>query len=98
MIKNLLYFSIITTIVIISWISFGVYHSFTASTIAHDTSILITPIPGRFDDATIRRITTRHVIQADLSQKKLGTPSATPTLTPAASGGKTNVATGAAGL
>ena len=97
MIKNLLYFSIITTIVIISWISFGIYHSFTASTIAPDTSILITPISGRFDDATLRRITTRHVIQVDLSQKKLEA-SATPTLLPAVNGGKTNVATGAAGL
>ena len=97
MIKNLLYFSIITTIVIISWISFGVYHSFTASTIADDTSILITPIPGSFDDATIRRITTRRVIQVDLSQRKLEA-SATPTLSPVINGGKTNAATGAAGL
>lgn len=97
MIKNLLYFSILTTIVIISWISFGIYHNFTASTITADTSILITPIPGRFDDATLRQITTRYVIEADLSQKRLES-SATPNLSPATNGGKTNVATGEAGL
>lgn len=97
MIKNLLYFSILTTIVILSWITFGVYHNYTTSTIAPDASILITPIPGRFDDVTIRRITTRRVIQVDLSQNKLEA-SATPTISPATSGGASNVATGAAGL
>ena len=84
MIKNLLYFSILTSTVIISWIAFGIFHHWTYTTISADTSILITPIQPRFDEKIIKRITERKSVPADLEQVK---PEATaaPTLVPVSS-------------
>ena len=78
MIKNLLYFAIFTTAVILSWIAFGVYHSFTTSTISTDAQILITPIPPNFDSATIGRVRQRKVVPVDLRKSRFDIQS-TPT-------------------
>jgi hypothetical protein len=67
MVKNILYLSIFTFIVILSWIAFGVYHNHTTTTISNDAQILITPIEPNFDNATIDRIRQRTVVEANLN-------------------------------
>lgn len=66
MLKNLLYFAILTTVIVISWITFGIYHNNITSTISPDTSIRISPIPANFDIETITNLKSKEVIQADL--------------------------------
>lgn len=66
MLKNLLYFAVLTTVIVLSWIVFGIYHNITTSTISDDTSIRIIPIPANFDTATIDNLKSKEVIQADL--------------------------------
>lgn len=78
--KNILYIAIFTTAVVISWLIFGLYHNSTASTIAPDTRIIITPIPPKFDSDVISKIKTRQVVNADLSTDKKAA-SSTPTIT-----------------
>lgn len=72
-----------------SWIAFGIYHNYTASTIDSDKSVLITPIKPRFDENVIKDIGARKVVQSDLSQPRPGVttspvPTATATTTQAA--------------
>ncbi len=82
MLKNLLYFAIFTTLIVSSWVVFGIYHSSVTSTITPDTTLIITPIPSSFDTKTINNIKTRQIIPADISlarsggvASKSGTPS-----------------------
>lgn len=79
MIKSLLYFAMLTTAVVLSWIGFSIHHNYTTSTISRDTSIRIIPIEGRFDQETIGKLKTKRVIEADLSEIRDETalPSAT---------------------
>lgn len=79
MIKSLLYFAILTTTVVLSWIGFSIHHNYTTSTISQDTSIRTTPIEGRFDRETMGKLKTKKVIEADLSEIRDETtiPSAT---------------------
>src|SRR4051812_17228223 len=67
MIKNLVYLAAFTFVIILSWIGFGIYHAYTSSTITHDTSILISPIPAHFNLEIVRDIANRKVIPADLA-------------------------------
>lgn len=97
MIKGLLYLAILTTVVMISWVGFGIYHNFTTSTINADTSIAITPIPPQFDKRTIEKMKSKKSIDADLNKTKaeisttpqsetpIATASSAATVTPAAS-------------
>lgn len=68
--KNLLYLAILTTIVVLSWVGFGIYNASVTSTITSDTSIAITPIPRDFNKSTIVSIKNKKVIPVDLSQKR----------------------------
>lgn len=81
MLKNLLYITAFTFAIIISWIAFGIYHSFTTSTISSDANILITPIPPRFDDKTLERVSSRKSVSVDLGKTRTEA-STTPRLTP----------------
>ncbi len=89
MFKNLTYIAIFTFIIILSWIGFGVYHSYATSTIGNDTQVLISPIPAHFDLDVVKQISERKIINADLAANsptasgstKL-TPSPAPTINP----------------
>ncbi len=81
MLKNLLYITLLTFAIIVSWIAFGIYHSFTTSTISSDASILITPIPPRFDDQALERVKSRKSVSIDLGKSR-SVASTTPTLAP----------------
>lgn len=70
MLKNLLYFSILTAFVVVTWISTSVYHGFSSSTINNDTSIRITPIAPSFDKETVKRLREKKIIPADISSAK----------------------------
>ncbi len=88
MFKSLLYIAILTTAVVASWISFSVYHGYTATTISSDTSIRIIPIESKFDQETIDSLKSKREIKANLSEKK-----ATLTITPGASSESSSVST-----
>ncbi len=76
MLKNLTYLSTFTFIIILSWVAFGIYNTYTQTTINKDTQILITPIPAKFDLDVVNSITSRIVIEADLgSARKSATSS-----------------------
>jgi hypothetical protein len=68
--KGLLYLSIFTAAVVISWIIFGIYHNNTTSTISRDKELIITPIPPNFDEETVNKIKLRKIVEADLSSGK----------------------------
>ncbi|HVZ67470.1 MAG TPA: hypothetical protein VG917_04345 [Patescibacteria group bacterium] len=72
--KGLLYITLLTTAAIISWIAFSIYHSNTASTIAPDTAIIITPIPAQFDRETIEKLKTKKVVEVDLGAQRVDLP------------------------
>ena len=78
MIRNLLYFAIFTTIIVASWLIFGIYHFTITSTINEDTGIIISPIPGKFDQATIDKLKTRKQIIVDLSETRNNSGTSTP--------------------
>jgi len=78
MIRNLLYFAIFTTIIVASWLIFGIYHFSVTSTINEDTSIVITPIVGKFDQATINKIKSRSQVLVDLSETRNASGISTP--------------------
>lgn len=67
MIKNLLYLSIFTTVVVVSWIAFAIYHNFASSTIPETTAATITPITPTFDLTTLQDLETRSKVAVDLS-------------------------------
>lgn len=69
MLKNLLYFALLTTVFVLSWIGFGIYDNFTKSTISSDTQIRIIPISATFDTKTIDSLKTKKAIPADLQEK-----------------------------
>jgi hypothetical protein len=68
--RGILYIAILTTVIVISWIAFGVYHNNTTTTITQDKQIIITPIPPQFDEETVGKIRLRRIIEADLSSNK----------------------------
>ncbi len=71
MIKGLLYIVALTTVVVVSWIIFSVYHSYTTSTITQDTSIGITPIPAKFDTQTLDKLKEKNQVEVDLSKDRV---------------------------
>ena len=82
MLKNLLYFGILTTFFVVCWVGFGIYHNSITSTISTDTSIQIIPISPRFDIETIAKLKAKTVIRADLSSSQIATPTPTTTIIP----------------
>lgn len=86
MLKNLTYIGIFTFVIILSWIAFGVYHSYVTSTIGSDTQVLISPIPAHFDLTVVKQISERQIINADLGANSPATGGGkiitTPTPTP----------------
>jgi hypothetical protein len=88
MIKGLVYLAILTTVVMISWIAFGIYHNYTTSTINADTGIAIKPIPPQFNKKIIETIKSKKQIDADLNQTRTTTSiTPTPTIGPTPSSG-----------
>lgn len=105
MLKNLVYFSIFTTFVVLVWISLTIYHSFTSSTITQDVNIQITPLNPTFNIGVISGLSAREKLSVDLSSNLstssakmsvqgapipiIQTGTASATLVPAPSGGTT---------
>jgi len=83
MLRNLIYFAIFTSIIVLSVLVFGIYHNGVTSTISKDTNVIISPIPPSFDEKTIKEITGRTIVPADLSQTRgNASASATPVVLP----------------
>jgi hypothetical protein len=82
MLKNLLYFAILTTFVVMCWVGFGIYHNSITSTISESTTKSIIPISPRFDIETIAKLKSKKVIRADLSSSQIATPTPTIITTP----------------
>lgn len=84
--RSLLYFTIITFIIIVISVGTNLYHNFTTSTITADIAIQTTPIPSGFDLKAAESLQKRQIIAAgDLSEKflqKLATQSGSINLTP----------------
>lgn len=67
MIKTLLNFAILTTIVIAVWVFVSVFHSFTSTTISDKVADQIKPISPSFDISAISNLRKRTFIPTDLS-------------------------------
>jgi hypothetical protein len=69
MIKNLLYFAIFTSAVVVLWIVLTIVHNHYTSTIPPATADSIIPIQPTFDTSVINTLTTRQQISVDLSRQ-----------------------------
>lgn len=58
--KELLYFSIVTFLVVLAWIAFDVYHALTTSTITPIQQKTIEPLTAQFDHQTILEVLERR--------------------------------------
>jgi len=68
--KNLVTMAIFTTMIVIAWIGFNIYHNFATSTVSGDISIRIIPIENTFKTKTIEdNLKSRKEITIDLSEK-----------------------------
>src|SRR5437870_2995135 len=86
MLKNILYISIFTAIVVASSALLSIYHSIKSNETAPDSNIQISPIPPTFDSTTVNSLNARLQVAVDLSAKLTtatiaATPQFTPTLT-----------------
>lgn len=69
MIKNLLYFAIFTSTVVVLWIVFTILHNHYTSTISPATADSIIPIQPTFNMSVINTLTARQRIPVNLSQQ-----------------------------
>lgn len=60
--KNILLLIVPAFILVVAWISFGIYHNAVASTISESLNIQILPITPSFDTKTIEKIKNRKII------------------------------------
>lgn len=68
--KNLVTLAIFTTMIVIVWIGFNIYHNFATSTVSNDINIRSTPIENTFKTKTIEdNLKSRKEITVDLSEK-----------------------------
>lgn len=67
LVKNLFYFAVLTTFVVITWIAATIYFSITDSTIPQDTNLYSTPIDPTFDTETLSALGNRVSVPVDLS-------------------------------
>lgn len=68
MLKTLVNFAILTTVVIAVWIFVSVFHNFTSTTISETVATQIEPIPATFDVRAISILQKRIFIPTDLSE------------------------------
>jgi hypothetical protein len=67
MLKNILYLSIFTTVVVAAAVFLSIYHNFTSNSVSADTTIQVEQIPDSFDATTVDAIKDRKVVPVDLS-------------------------------
>lgn len=79
MLKNLLYFAIFSTFLVLVVIGLNIYHNFTTSTVSSDASIQIIPITPSFDVKTIKMLKSRTGIPVNL-QEQVSFPTGVPAL------------------
>lgn len=65
--KNIILFSLITFLMVTSWITFSVYHTHVSTTIAPDVTLKINPISPQFDTETLDKLRTRKSLPVSLS-------------------------------
>lgn len=61
-IKDILFLSISSFVVIAAWIGFNLYHSWVTSTITPDLQVQISPINPDFDTVTLDKLKTRKQV------------------------------------
>lgn len=65
-IKDILFLSISSFIVVAAWVGFNLYHSYVTTTIAPDLQLRIIPISPEFDTATLEKLKLRkQIVPAD---------------------------------
>lgn len=74
MIKNLLYITILTFFVVVTWISLEVYRNFNPP--ESQSGIVVEAITPNFDFETINRLKTRTVVPVNFADSAPGTRSA----------------------
>lgn len=59
-VKDLLFFSIVTFLIVLCWIAFDVYHTISTSTVTKVQEKYMQPFDSQFDQETILRILERR--------------------------------------
>lgn len=79
--KNLVLFSVFTTIIVIAWIGLNIYHNATTSTVLEDMNIKTIPIDNSFKTKIIEdNLNSRKQVVVNLAEK-ISTASISPTIT-----------------
>lgn len=86
--KDILYISISSFILVVAWVSFNIYHTYTTTTISEDLQMQIIPIDRDFDTTTIQQLQTRSKV-APFNEVKDPLINVTPTPQPASSSAET---------
>lgn len=81
-IKNLTVIGTLTVITVFSWIGFNIYHNLNSSEISEKTFSAIKPIVPIFDQESLNSLTTRQIIEINLSDTIKITPKVTPSESP----------------
>ena len=83
--KDILFLSISSFIVIAAWIGFNIYHTHVTTTITPELQIRILPIQPEFDTATIENLKTRkQVVPVTALSNSVPQDPAIPAVVPAA--------------
>ncbi len=67
LVKNLFYFAVLTSVVVVTWIAAVIYFNVTTSTIPEDTNVHSIPIEPTFDRETLNQLESRVDVPVDLS-------------------------------
>lgn len=57
--RELFYLSLVTFLIVLTWIAFDVYHAFTETTVTEVQKELTTPLTSQFDHETILKVLER---------------------------------------
>lgn len=73
--KDILFLSISSFVVVAAWIGFNIYHSWVTTTITPELQIQIIPIQPDFDIATVEKIKARkHIVPITTLSSKAPVP------------------------
>lgn len=60
--KDLLFLIASTTVLILSWIGFSIYHNLVTSTIPENLNVQIAPLDSKFDTQTLQQLRSRKKV------------------------------------
>lgn len=86
--KDILYITISSFILVVAWVGFNLYHTYTTTTISEDLQMQIIPIDRDFDTTTIQQLKKRTKV-APFNEIK-NTTSPTPTTSQASASANTS--------